>query len=243
MTLRYLVALLLFLLLGGFSAALAQQQTSAFGAVRGVVHDDAGNSVVGARVFVATALPAAAARVSAPPTITGQLMASANTDSTGAFVAFVPVGAYIACAQAPTQGLLDPCHWAASAPKFVVTANKTTDGVAIVMTHGAVVPIHVNDPLQLLAPITAPIQSDIRVQMVTGKGFRYEAVIVAHSSTSRDYAITIPYGAPMTLQTSSPNLAISTNAGGAAPSAGQAVTIPVGASAATFSFTVAGIKP
>jgi hypothetical protein len=79
--------------------------------------------------------------------ITGALAGTAVTNSQGVFsVGALSPGQYIVCAEVSTPGLLDPCHWAASAPNVTVTAGATTAGVTVTMAAGAVVPIHISDP-------------------------------------------------------------------------------------------------
>src|SRR5271157_2356007 len=111
------------------------------GAVQGYVLDEAGKAVVGASVSISQALPAGVARTAAPPVITGPQITTSVTDAKGVFLAALPAGDYVACANAAAPGLLNPCHWAASAPVFSVTAGQSTVTPNIVMAKGAVVPI------------------------------------------------------------------------------------------------------
>jgi hypothetical protein len=142
------------------------------------------------------------------------------------FVVFLAAGNYVACGQSTTQGLLDPCHWALAAPTFTITGGQTTAGVNVVMAAGAVVPIHVNDPNRLLAPAAAAIEMDCRFQMVTPQGRRYEAIIVGHSSVSRDYQITIPFGMALSLRALCPHLVVNDASGAPVAAAGVSVTVP-----------------
>ena len=110
------------------------------------------------------------------------------------------------------------------------------------MTKGAIVTVHVDDPRQLLSAANAAVQSDLRFQFVTAKGDRHDAVMTAHGKTSRDHSITLPFGAPMTLQVISPHLAIHDGTGRPVAAAGASVQVPTAASAAAFNFTVNGAK-
>src|SRR5258708_126955 len=97
------------------------------GTVEGTVIDDTGKPVASAHVLISSAPFAGASHFTPPPVVTGPLAATATSDSHGAFsVSTLPAGQYIACAEVVAPGLLDPCHWAASAPTFTVTSGKTT---------------------------------------------------------------------------------------------------------------------
>jgi hypothetical protein len=210
-------------------------------AVQGTVLDDTGKPLPGAHVLIAAALPATAPHFTAPPVITGPLATTATADASGAFtIPTLAAGQYIACAEAPMPGLLDPCHWATSAPTFTVTAGKTTTGVNITMAKGAVIPIHIDDPQSLLKPVTGPIDFDLQIHAVTAKGHHYNANIQASTATTRDHVITIPFGTAVTIQVLSGHFVV--NDQSSEPAAGASVSIPSGASAATMSYVVAGKK-
>jgi len=213
------------------------------GSVSGTVVDNAGKPVVHARIFISRALPSTTARPAAPPVITGPRVITTMTDHTGAFLSgHLPAGDYVACAQFPAQGLLDPCHWAATAPQFTVTSGKTTTGVQIVMTKGAVLPIHIDDPHQLLQTPKGALASDLHVQVVTAKGHHYEAIIVASSKNSRDHQITLPFGTTVSVQVVCPHLAVDDDTGKPATAAGKSVSVASGSAPGQLKFTVTGAK-
>ena len=121
------------------------------GLAKGTVTDKNSAPVAGARIFIAQALATAAKAPPNTPFLTGPLVTSVVSGKAGEFTAAnLPVGNYVAFAQPPKPGLLDPCHWSASAPTFAVASGKLNTGVAIAMAAGAVVPIRINDPHQLL---------------------------------------------------------------------------------------------
>ena len=211
--------------------------------VLGSVLDDTGKPIPGAHVLIAAALPATAPHFAAPPVITGPLATTATADSTGAFtIPTLPAGQYIACAEATTPGLLDPCDWATSAPTFTVTAGKTTTGVNITMARGAVIPIHIDDPQSLLKPVTGPIDFDLQIHAVTTKGHHYNANIQASTATGRDHAVTVPYGTAVRIQVLTGHFVVNDESGKPVLAAGASVSTPSGASAATISYVVAGKK-
>jgi hypothetical protein len=216
--------------------------TTITGTASGSVADDSGNPIAGARVFINSALPATSPHFAAPPVITGKQVAMVASDSTGAFtVGNLPPGQYIACAEAPTQGLLDPCLWAASAPTFTVTAGQAAAPVNIVLTRGAVLPIHIADPMALLTPVAGPVDFNLQVHIVTSKGLHYMARIQSSTAGSRNLAMTIPFGTPVTVLVQSAHLTVNDSQPGAPAAAlGTSVTIPAGTSPATIDYVVAG---
>jgi hypothetical protein len=223
---------------------LSQTGVPTPGVVSGSVVDDAGKPVALARIFINQALPASTPRPAAPPVITGPHVITTMTDYQGNFVTgHLPAGNYVACAQYANQGLLDPCHWAASAPTFTITAGQTTSGVKITMARGSIVTVHVNDPQQLLSATANAVESDLRFQFVTAKGHRYDAVITAHTKTSRDHTVTLPFGTPVTLQVINPHLIVHDETGTSTSTFGRSLQVPVtAAAAAAFTYTVSGAK-
>jgi hypothetical protein len=206
------------------------------------VADDSGNPVAGARVFINSAPLASAPQFPAPPVITGKQVAMVASDSSGAFsVRNLPPGQYTACAEAPTQGLLDPCLWAASAPTFTVTAGQPTAAVNVVLARGAILPIHIDDPMALLQPAAGPVDFNLQVHIVTSKGLHYMARIQPSTTGGRNLAMTIPFGIPVTVLVRSTNLIVNNSQSGApATASGTSVTVPAGSSPATINFVVAG---
>jgi hypothetical protein len=172
--------------------------------------------------------------------ITGPLVAIVAADASGSFQADgLAPGQYIACAEA-TPGLLDPCHWSASAPNFTVSAGQTTSGVKIVMAKGPAVWVHVNDPQQLLKSVTGPVDLDLQIHVVTSKGVHYSAPIQSSTATGRDQVITIPFGTSVSLQVLAAHLAISDQSGNPFPALGTAINVPAGATPAVIGLTVTG---
>lgn len=215
------------------------------GSVTGTVVDDSGKPVIRARVFISQALPPTAARPAAPPVITGPHVITTMTDHNGQFLSgHLRPGIYVACAQYAPQGLLDPCHWSTSAPEFTVTAGQATTGVKIVMAKGAIIPIHVDDPHQLLAASSAKAagQTDLQFHIVTAKGHRYIAPVIATSKNGRDHAITIPFGTSLNVQVISPHLAVNDDAGKPANPAGKSLNVPAATAPASLHYTVIGAK-
>lgn len=212
-------------------------------AVHGSVTDDTGKPVAGARVLIASSLPATARRIAAPPVITGPLAATMTADSNGAFsVAALSDGQYIACAETAAPGLLDPCHWSTSAPAFTMSAGTTAGDVKIVMARGAVVPIHIDDPRGLLKAVTGPIDFDLQIHAVTGRGFHYNANLQASSPLSRDQAVTVPFGVPVSIHVLSTRFVVNDQSGNQVSAEGMTVAAASGTSLPAIDLVVAGRK-
>jgi hypothetical protein len=216
-------------------------QTSS-AAVTGTVVDDAGNPVAAARVLISHAVPANGPHFPAPPTITGHLTATIVSDGNGNFTATnLPAGQYVMCAEVTTQGLLDPCHWAVSAPSFTLTDGQPVSGLKIVMAKGAVLTVHLDDPDGLLnKSVAGPVDFDCAVHVVTSKGIHQFAAIQANNARGRDHVITIPYGTPVTLKVVTAHLTITDKSGGPVP-AQASITAAPGATLA-INYTIKGKK-
>ena len=230
------------ILLTAFCSQHPAAANTATGGVTGSVADDTGRPVAGARVVISSA-PSIKIPISAPPVITGPSAAMVTADSNGSFQASgLAPGQYIACAEAPVQGFLDPCHWSASAPTFTVGAGQTVAGVNIVTPKGSVLQFQVNDPLQLLQPAAGPIDLSFEIQVVTGKGFHYSAPIQSSTATLRSYAITVPFGTPLNLRVLASHFAVSDQSGNPVALAGTALNVATGSVPALMLFTVTGQK-
>jgi len=158
-------------------------------------------------------------------------------------VADLAAGQYVACAQTTTPGLLDPCHWAASAPTFAVAVGQPTPSVKIVMTRGVVVPIHVADPAGMLSnSVTGAMDPDFQIHVVTGKGLHYNAPIQGRSAAGRDYAATVPYNTPVSIRVLSATASVADQAGKALPISGSPVIILSGAMPSPVTLTITGTR-
>ena len=162
---------------------------------------------------------------------------------TGRFMAFLPPGSYVACAETNTPGFLDPCHFGTSAPTFTLAKGQILEGVDLVMAKGAILSIQVNDPNGLLKAPAGVVAPDCHIKVITAKGYRYEAPITASSATGRSHTITVPFGAAITVLVISPNLIVTDSTGKPTSSAGASTAIPAAVSPGVLSYTVSGIKP
>jgi hypothetical protein len=71
----------------------------------------------------------------------------------------------------------------------VVATGNATAGLKIVMARGAVVPVHMDDPLALLKPVAGPIDFDLQIHAITSKGHHYKAPVQTSGPLSREHAI------------------------------------------------------
>jgi len=213
------------------------------GAVTGSVVDDDGKPVAGARVLISHAPPTSTRPFIAPPVVTGPLATMVVADARGSFSADgLAPGQYIACAETTEQGLLDPCHWAAYAPGFMLSAGQTASGVKVVMAKGPVLQIHIDDPLKLLKAVTGPVDFDFEIHVVTGKGLNYSAPIQSSTAAGRDHAITIPFDSPVTLRVMSAHLAVNDQSGKPISPLGTTINVSAGTTPAVVELTVTGKK-
>jgi hypothetical protein len=107
------------------------------------------------------------------------------------------------------------------------------------MAKGAVITIHLADPQQLLKPAANATPVDCQIHLVTAKGMRYLAAIVAATATGRDHAVTVPFGTPFQPQVS-PHLAVNDARGAAAIAPSTVMTTASAAGIATVNYTVTG---
>ena len=212
------------------------------GSLTGSVVDDSGRGIAGARVLVSYASSIMPPFV-APPVVTGPLAAMVNSDVKGGFrVDDLAPGRYIACAEAPASGVLDPCHWSTSAPNFTVSAGQTLSAGNIVMTQGTVLKVHIVDPQGLLKKVTGAIDFDFDIHVVTAKGIHHSVPIQSNNGQGRDHAITIPFDTALNLRVLSPHLAVSDQLGKSFEAPGVAVKVPKGAAPLVIGLTVTGKK-
>lgn len=212
------------------------------GGVAGSVMDDSGHAVAGARVLISHAA-SIAPPIAAPPVITGALAAAVVADAGGSFQAGgLAPGQYVACAEATAPGYLDPCHWSASAPNFTVSAGQTASGVKIVMAKGAVLWVQVDDPRQLLKPVSGQVDLDFEVHVVTSKGVHHGVPIQSSTATGRSHAITIPFDTSVSVRVLSAHLAVSDPSGKSLGPIGATANVAAGTTPPIVRLTVTGTK-
>jgi hypothetical protein len=123
-----------------------------------------------------------------------------------------------------------------------VSAGQTTSGINIVMAKGSVLHIHVDDPQQLLKPVTSAVDLDFQIHVVTSKGLHYSAPLQSSTAVARDHAITIPFGTPINVRVLSAHYTVNDQSGKSFPAQGAAVNAPAGTTPAAITLTVTGKK-
>lgn len=172
--------------------------------VSGVVVDDAGQPVAHARVRINSAA-VQVPRIQGPPVITGPMALMQVTDARGRFTTTSLLdGDYVACADAPDDGLLDPCLWQAQTAGFRIDARENPPVITITMARGAQLSIRLADAEGLLEgpsrKIAGKTDFDLKVHVVTESGTHYDVPIKNRGSNARDHGITVPTGAQLKLK-------------------------------------------
>ncbi len=168
----------------------------------------------------------------------------AVSDANGSF-SFVEVngGLYRLCAQSSAGDWLDPCDWGLPLTSTTLSLAKTPLTVTVVMKKGAVVPVRIDDPGQLLLQGSAtPQGAHLLAGVASDTSFFHTLPLVSADSTGRSYQIVIPFDTTVELVISTPlQLA---NATGVPLASGATalvpVTVPSGSLAPLLRFVVTG---
>lgn len=195
-----------------FSAVLAcqgQQTNSAEnGQISGTVKGDDGSNLGGATVFVRRTLAQGLRlRERTKWTIT--------TDTSGVFqIGSLPNGQYTLCVQALSGNWLNPCEWGTVVPTVTVSDPQRSVSTTVVLKRGAAIPIRVDDPGQLLslnegkkngAPLLVGVRSDALIF--------HAAPVASQDSGGRNYDVTIPFNAQVSLVVASSGFRLTDGAG------------------------------
>jgi hypothetical protein len=113
-------------------------------------------------------------------------------------------GRYTVCGQMLGSQWLNPCDWGKPPAPFWIPAASQTTKVSLVMVKGAVVPIRIDDPAQILLSTEAKT-SGAHLLIGTGNDafFFLPATLKSQDSTGRNLESVIPVDVPMTLVVSS----------------------------------------
>jgi hypothetical protein len=218
------------------ACGLRQPGLAAGGQILGVVKGDDGSAVVGAGVLLKeTVPPGAPARQATSRT--------AATTAGGAFqFDLLPTGQYTLCAQAPSGNWLASCDWGGVPTSATVVVAQGPASATIVLKKGAVVPISVNDPQQLLAQNEGITPGAHLLLGVASPSLIFHvASITAQNSSGRSYATTIPFGAAANLVVASSFFALADATGTALASASTVpISAPSGQTPPTITLSVTG---
>ncbi len=110
------------------------------------------------------------------------------------------------------------------------------------MAKGSVLHVHVDDPQQLLKPVTGTIDLDFQIHVVTPKGLHYSAPLQSSTAVARDHAITIPFGTPVNLRVLSAHYTVNDQSGKSFAAQGTTINAPAGTTPGVVMLTVTGKK-
>ena len=177
-------------------AQMAPAQGGSPGAVSGRVVGEDGRAL---RAIVA-AQPAGAG---------GPTRVLTALDGTFTFAA-LPPGKYIICADVPVEQaslsndpFLNGCPWNMPPATIQLAGGQTLAGVQVVVPKGVLVQVKIQDPEKLLPPDAAgnALASNSELDLLFRGADRHvqRPRLISQDGGSRTYAITVPYGAPLSL--------------------------------------------
>ena len=210
------------------------------GGIQGVISDDSGQFVAGARVF-------------ASPTAPGGRSYMAFSGPAGQYsFAQAPAGSYAICVQGPRHGspqpgqsanalvgYLDTCHW--SSPMQVsVAAGQVTANVNVRLVRGAAVHVRLNDPQQYLAKGAGVVLAGV----VASSRF-IPLTLISSDASGRSLELTIPFNTALRLELNSSRLQLTDVTGAALPSVTTSFPIlqAAGQPDPSLTFNITGKRP
>lgn len=217
---------------------LAQQSQLNFGgSVSGTLTGDDGTIISGAYVTL----------LLVPPYPSGRLDNTewaVVSDANGAFrFDGLNDGVYQVCAQVPQSAWLNPCAWGPATQPISLSVAQPTASLMLVMAKGAVVPIRVDDPLQLLAQNEGITREAHLLLGIGHDPFLFEPALVASSDLrGRNYQTVVPFNYPAKLVVYSSFFRLSNAAGAALPSTAVSIpfTVRTGQQPPTLRFVLTG---
>lgn len=216
---------------------------AATGSIKGTLVTSSGDVVAGVKVFLAQAAPQPTWAKSV--VVTGRVVSisqSSETDGSFSFTG-LPDGSYNLCPHPLKPGQLNPCHWSTSVPLLTIAGGQALSGIKIVVPLGGQITVHVDDPRTLLPRVTSAIDHlNLRIGLDRPDGF--QPAVMVSTNSGRDYALNIPFDVPVSLDISSPGLALADPKGLA--TAANGTTLSVTATKlvpkVSFNFAISGSK-
>jgi len=151
-------------------------------------------------------------------------------------------GAYRICTTAPATAWLDSCEWGQTGTVAILAPGQVSAHVTIALTKGALVPVRVNDPSQLLA-----VKEGLGAQLLIGVAgdslvFR-SASIASQDASGRNYQVLIPFGRALNISVTAASFQLAGQTGKSLPQLGNLfpVSVPSGQVPATLVLNVIGI--
>lgn len=208
---------------------LAQQtqttpaQTNSAGMIMGSLTGNDGTTIVGGYVTLQLRSPI--------PTKSPSQTHWAVVSGAGGSFQFgrLPQGTYEICAQVLGSAWLNPCEWGLQPPVVVLSSTQPLGTVTMVLAGGAVVPIRVNDPAQLLPQNEGKTPgAQLLIGIANDGGVFRPAPVISQDAAGRNQQIVIPFGHPVNVSVYSSFFQLAGANGIALPRTGA--SIPVGAS-------------
>jgi hypothetical protein len=136
-------------------------------------------------------------------------------------------GRYRLCAQAPRSAWLNPCQWGLQPTRVTLSAEQPIANAPIVMKKGAVVPIRIEDPGQLLAQHEGKTRGADLLVGVAHDAFGFmTARVVSRDTQGESLEVVIPFDSARMLVVRSAFIQLADGFGTALSSA-RATMIPV----------------
>jgi hypothetical protein len=196
-------------------------QVSSAGVISGTVTGADGTSIVGGSVTL---------QLQTPLPKRGQTQWATVTGPGGSFqFERLNQGSYVLCAlAAPGTAWLDPCEWGAQPSAVALSSTQTAASVAVVLLGGAVVPIRVNDPAQLLPQNegTTP-GAHLLLGFANDRAVFRPAPLISQDAAGRNYQIVIPFNHPVNLAVVSSFFQLTNATGITLPRTGAIIPVAV----------------
>jgi Carboxypeptidase regulatory-like domain len=124
---------------------------------------------------------------------------SAPAAANGRFaIAGIPAGTYQLCAQLSGTEWLNPCEWSGKPVTVTLRDRGVASDLNLVMTKGYILPIRVNDGIQILSQLDAKVPGAHLLIGVGGPGTPFKpAALQSRDATGRVYAVAVPFGQPL----------------------------------------------
>jgi hypothetical protein len=218
--------------------AAAQQAPLYFsGAIEGSVQGNDGSTIAGALLSLQLQPPYVQSRY-----LRFEWVATSGPDGSFQFTG-LGAGAYKLCGYAPHGAWLNPCAWGLQPPTATLSGAQPTAAIKLTLNKGAVVPIRINDPAQLLPQYEGKSPgSDVLIGVANDARVFMPAQAVSQDTGGENLQVVIPFGSTVNLLVFAPQFQLSS---ATVPLPAQAsttipVAVPSGLQPATITLQVTG---
>jgi hypothetical protein len=109
-------------------------------------------------------------------------------------------GSYQLCAQVPKSTWLNPCEWGPQPPVVTMSAAQAFAVVTLVMKEGAVVPIRLEDPAQLLAQHEGRAPgAHLLVGVANDARWFRPALVTSRDAGGKNYQVLVPFNSTVNI--------------------------------------------